>query len=164
MVALVLLPGLDGTGLLFEAFVAFLGEDIDVIVVSYPADIPLGYPELESIARSLLPPDKPFYLLGESFSGPIALSIAASPPPGLLGVILCCSFARDPLPRLAPMRALLRYLPPITPPITLLSIFLMGRFTSERLRAQLRNVLSRVAADVLVYRAHTALSVDVYHT
>ncbi len=78
MVALVLLPGLDGTGLLFDEFTSALGSDVDVIVASYPVNKPLGYAELEPIARSFIPSDNPFFLLGESFSGPIALSIAAS--------------------------------------------------------------------------------------
>jgi hypothetical protein len=103
MVALVLLPGLDGTGLLFEDFVAALGSDVDVVVARYPTDRPLDYANLEQIARSFIPPNIPFVLLGESFSGPIALSIAASSPPGLLGVIMCCSFARNPYPCLLPL-------------------------------------------------------------
>lgn len=104
MVALVLLPGLDGTGRLFVDFVAALGAEVEVTVASYPTDTPLGYAELTAVARSFLPPDQPFFLLAESFSGPIAISIAQSSPPGLLGVALCCSFARNPLPVLAPAR------------------------------------------------------------
>src|SRR5512146_2059759 len=100
MVALVLLPGLDGTGLLFSDFAASFGPDVKIIVVSYPTDAAIGYSELESIARSFLPNDQPFFLLGESFSGPIAISIAASPPSGQLGLILRCSFARSPRPAL----------------------------------------------------------------
>ena len=51
-IPLVLLPGLDGTGLLFADFVANLASDIDPIVVRYPPDVPLGYAELEAIART----------------------------------------------------------------------------------------------------------------
>ena len=60
MVSLVVLPGLDGTGQLFEDFVSALGKDIEVIVVSYPPDKLLDYAELETVARSCLPADKPF--------------------------------------------------------------------------------------------------------
>ena len=45
-------------------------------------------------------------LLAESFSGPIAIRVAADPPPGLAGVILCGTFAKNPFPWLRPVRAL----------------------------------------------------------
>jgi hypothetical protein len=54
MVTLILLPGLDGTGTLFDAFVAALGTESNVKVVSYPITEPLDYSELEAIARSAL--------------------------------------------------------------------------------------------------------------
>src|SRR5512143_111507 len=101
MSTLVLLPGLDGTGRLFGDFIAALGQDIDVIVASYPADTPLDYAELEPLVRAMLPTDRDYVLLGESFSGPLAISLAASAPPGLRGLVLCCSVARSPLPALA---------------------------------------------------------------
>jgi pimeloyl-ACP methyl ester carboxylesterase len=104
-VALVLLPGMDGTASLFSEFSTALGAEFEVIPVSYPSDVPLGYRELEQVARAALPEDKPFVLLGESFSGPIAIAIAASSPPGLLGLVLCCSFARNPLPLVATLRS-----------------------------------------------------------
>jgi pimeloyl-ACP methyl ester carboxylesterase len=101
MITSVLLPGMDGTGVLFADFVASLPPEFKPLVVAYPNDPKLGYPELEVLARAALPRDQRFILLGESFSGPVAISIAASNPPGLLGLILCCTFARSPHPLLA---------------------------------------------------------------
>jgi pimeloyl-ACP methyl ester carboxylesterase len=94
--AIVLLPGLDGTGCLFDDLVAALPSDLDPIVVRYPTHQPLTYAEHEKIARASLPNNRPFVLLGESFSGPISISIAASKPLGLVGLVLCCTFARYP--------------------------------------------------------------------
>jgi len=136
-VALVLLPGLDGTGLLFANFAASFGSDVKIIVVSYPSDAAHGYSELETITRSFLPRDLPFFLLGESFSGPIAISIAASHPPGLLGLILCCSFARSPRPSLSMFRPFLPVAPVAALPVALLSFFVLGRFSSAALRRSL---------------------------
>ena len=90
MVALILLSGMDGTNKLREAFVAALGPTIEPTVVTYPTDRPLGYPELESLVRSTLPADRPYVLLGESFSGPIAISIADSCPPALRASLTKC--------------------------------------------------------------------------
>ncbi|HEX5424169.1 MAG TPA: alpha/beta hydrolase [Candidatus Acidoferrales bacterium] len=95
-IALVLLPGLDGTGVLFDDFVANLPPDLQPIVVRYPTDKPLGYAQLEEIVRASIPTNSRFVLLGESFSGPLAISIAASKPAGLIGLVLSCTFARYP--------------------------------------------------------------------
>ena len=65
MVAGVLLPGMDGSGALFDEFVSELQSKS--IVISYP-DQPFGYEELEQHVRSRLPIDEPFMLLAESFS------------------------------------------------------------------------------------------------
>jgi len=161
MVALVLLPGLDGTGLLFADFAASFGSDVKIIVVSYPTDAAVGYSELEPVARSFLPKDQPFFLLGESFSGPIAISIAASRPPGLLGLVLCCSFARSPRPALAVLRPLLAVAPVAALPLALLSFFVLGRFASSALRRSLAESLAQVSPSALRARARAALSADV---
>lgn len=161
MVNLILLPGLDGTGLLFADFVASLGAEVNTIVVSYPTDTPLAYETLEPVVRSFLPHDEPYYLLAESFSGPLALSIAASSPPGLRGLILSCSFARNPLPLLALLRPAVNVTPVAELPMALLSFFVLGRFASPALRGMLAKSLALVAPSVIRARAVAALSVDV---
>lgn len=161
MVALVLLPGLDGTGLLFADFADSFEPDVKIIVASYPTDIPLSYAELESVARSFLPQDQPFFLLAESFSGPIGISIAASAPPGLLGLVLCCSFARSPAPMAALLRPLVGIVPVSVLPVRLLGFFLLGRFSSAAFLGALAKALALIAAPVLRARARAVLSVDV---
>lgn len=161
MVALVLLPGMDGTGELLSAFLEALDPELQPIVVSYPPDQPLDYSQLESIVRSWLPSDQPFVLLGESFSGPIAISIAVSAPRGLRGLILCCSFARNPRPIFGVLRSIVALLPVRQFPSTILSYALLGRFSSPRLRAALKQALARISPAVLCTRLRAVLSVDV---
>jgi pimeloyl-ACP methyl ester carboxylesterase len=139
--ALVLLHGMDGTGALFAAFRHALGPGVRTIVVSYPPDEDLGYAGLEAVARLQLPQDEPFTLLAESFSGPIAISIAASRPAGLRGLILVCSFGRSPRPLLAPLRPLVRFLPIRSVPTGLLAWRTLGRFATPALRLDLAAVL-----------------------
>ena len=112
---LVLLPGMDGTGELFAPFIAALGPEVSSVVVRYP-DQPQGYASHEDAARAALPEGKPFVVLGESFSGPVAISIAAASPPGLCGYILCSSFVSCPSSTLKLLRPLLGIWPPITSP------------------------------------------------
>jgi pimeloyl-ACP methyl ester carboxylesterase len=93
---LVLLPGMDGTGILFEPLIRTLPKNLSPIVVSYPGDVPLSYEQLLPHVQSALPTAEPFILLAESFSGPLALRIAATHPTGLKGIILCASFIHNP--------------------------------------------------------------------
>jgi pimeloyl-ACP methyl ester carboxylesterase len=55
-----------------------------VYVLGRPDDAS-DYATCEAIARAALPTDRSYVLLGESFPGPIAVSIAATAPPGLRG-------------------------------------------------------------------------------
>ncbi|MCE1204676.1 MAG: alpha/beta hydrolase [Holophagaceae bacterium] len=122
---LVLLPGMDGTGRMFEPFVQALG-DWEAQVVRYPPEL-TAYADCTAFARQQLPSGRPFLLLGESFSGPVALALAAERPEGLAGVILVSSFARNPRPEWLWLRPLLRLLPPLQLPRPLLRRLLLGK-------------------------------------
>lgn len=158
---LVLLPGLDGTGALLAGFRCALATRIRTSVVSYPRDPDVGYAGLEGVVRALLPRDEPFVLLAESFSGPIGISIAASRPAGLRGLILVSSFARNPRPLLAPLRPLVGLLPIRRVPIRLLAWPALGRFATPALRARLADVLSRMPPSVVRSRLRAVLEIDV---
>eukprot|EP01136_Pigoraptor_vietnamica_P024202 Opistho-1_new@77020 len=131
MVTLVLLPGMDGTGDLLDSFVAAMSPGIKVKVLRYPVAEVLDYEGLEVLVRDELPVDEPYVLLGESFSGPVAISIAASRPPQLAGLVLCCTFARNPLPLMSVFRFGLGLLPIAAMPVGILARLLLGRFYTE---------------------------------
>jgi pimeloyl-ACP methyl ester carboxylesterase len=103
MTTLLLLPGLDGTGLIFEPLLRSLPEEIDAQVVRYPADHTMSFQEHVDFARQQLPIDKPFVLLAESFSGPVGMQLLAEPPDNLIGVIFVATFSRYPIPFLLDM-------------------------------------------------------------
>jgi len=161
MVALVLLPGMDGTGQLFDDFLEALGPEVQAIVVSYPPDQVLDYAQLEAFARSRLPSEQPFVLLGESFSGPIVVSIAASAPSGLRGLVLCCSFVKNPRPALGWLRALSGVLPVGAIPTGLLSRTLLGRFSTPSIHRALLQALAGVSSRALRARVRAVLGVNV---
>ena len=151
---------MDGTGDLFESFVAALDGEFRVNVVRYPLNEPLGYGELETIARAALPAEGPFVLLGESFSGPIAVSLAGSASKELKGLILCCTFVRTPIPVLARFRWLFQYLPLAIAPVGVLSRLVLGRFSDATLRAALARSIRKVSRPALKARVRAVLSVD----
>src|SRR5258705_1882619 len=93
---LVLLPGLDGTGRLFNPLMEVLPPYLIPLVIPYPANKFLGYSKLLKYARGQIPTDKPFVLLAESFSGPVAVEFAATHPSNLEALILCASFVTNP--------------------------------------------------------------------
>jgi pimeloyl-ACP methyl ester carboxylesterase len=96
MTTLLLLPGLDGTGRVFEPLLTHLPAEIETEVVRYPDDRPISFQEHVAIARSKFPKKRAFVLLAESFSGPIGLQILAEPPNNLVGVIFVATFASYP--------------------------------------------------------------------
>jgi pimeloyl-[acyl-carrier protein] methyl ester esterase len=161
MLTLVLLPGMDGTGIFFEDFAAVAQPEFDPIIVRYPDDPSRGYAGLEAVARAALPRDKPFLILGESFSGPIAISIAASNPPGLVGLVLCVTFACNPHPLLPVTTAILKPFPPVRLPSFIQHRNLFGKYDSPRLRAKLRGVRAVVSRKTLKARLEAVASVDV---
>ena len=85
----VLLPGMDGSGRLFDP----LQQHIDgaVHAISYEPDAPTAYDELVPWILAQLPTE-PFVLVAESYSTPAAIQIAAQQPAGLKAVVLCNGF------------------------------------------------------------------------
>jgi pimeloyl-[acyl-carrier protein] methyl ester esterase len=160
--ALVLLPGLDGTGVLFRPLLDYLPNTIRPVVVAYPPDQIKDYEALLPIVLHSLPQDQPFVLLGESFSGPLAVMAAATCPKGLLGVILCASFVRNPLwlrpswLRFAARPLAFRSFRFLSPMKTML-----GGYSTPALRTLLAEALAPVRPDVLACRARAILEVDV---
>jgi pimeloyl-ACP methyl ester carboxylesterase len=156
----VLLPGLDGTGKLFSELVRALGSAIDAQIVSYPVDRPLGYAELEALVRAALPAQRRCVVLGESFSGPIAIQIAADPPAGLAGVILCGTFAKNPYPLLGWARPLAAWFPLKSLPRWLRAPLMWGSLAAQRAPTRLNRAMAGVSADVIRHRIAALLAVD----
>lgn len=155
---LVLLPGMDGTGLMFGPLVAAL-EGFETRVVRYPTEL-TSYPDCVAFARAALPRDRPFLLLGESFSGPVAIALAAEQPAGLVGLVLCVTFARNPRPGLAWLGPLLRALPPARLPLPLLRRLLLGPHPSAALLSLATTMLPQVPPLTLKQRLLAVVAVD----
>ncbi len=156
---LLLLPGMDGTGLMFEPFLQVL-RCLEPQVLRYPAEL-TSYADCIAYARTQLPRDRPFLLLGESFSGPVAIALAAEHPNQLLGLVLCVTFARCPRPRLARWAApLVRALPPLRLPRPLLRRLLLGARAPESLIRLVDTMLPQVPTATLKQRLLAVVDVD----
>jgi pimeloyl-[acyl-carrier protein] methyl ester esterase len=163
LTALVLLPGLDGTGKLFAGFIKALDPRVRAIVVAYPPDQPMGYAELDALVMGVLdklPREQRYVLLGESFSGPLAIRIAARAPAGLVGLILCASFAKNPFAWLGWTRPLAAYLPVKSLPRWVRAPLMWGSLSPDRAPSQMERAMSGVSAAVIRQRIAALLAVD----
>lgn len=158
----ILMPGMDGIGR-FRSFREALGGGIDCRALSYPPDLPLGYDALTERAREALQQETDYILIAESFSGPIAIRLAAERPLGLRGLVLAASFCASPV-RGVP-RAILRRLGTplfrLRPPLFLVKHFLLGPGVQQRLVDDLYASIDQVSAETFALRLQEILRVDV---
>lgn len=157
-----LLPGLDGTGKLFSPLLEALPKYFTVHVISYPVDEVLSYAELASLVREKLPRDRPFILLAESFSGPIAIEIASSHPSHLAAVVLSGTFVSYSVnPLLKFTSSLLgAYLFKLNPPHFIIRHFLLGPNRSKDLLETVISAIKEVSPKVLAGRLNSVFKVD----
>lgn len=97
---IVFLPGLDGSGLFFDSFRKTLPSSMTTQVLSYPRDECRTYQETVDLIYEQLPRDKEYFIVAESFSGPVAIEIASLTSLKLKGLVLVSSFCFSPLSQL----------------------------------------------------------------
>lgn len=150
---LILLPGLDGTGILFRPLLAVLPEDIRSRVISYPSGQSLSLAEHARLVAGQLP-DKKVVLLAESFSGLVALRLISDYAPRLNGVLFVGGFAQPPRRLLLRLAALVPWTGSAmrSAPSFLLRQFCLGTKADSRQLALLRQALAEVSSSVLADR------------
>jgi len=157
---LVLLPGLDGTEIFFGPLVAALPTWVKPLVVTYPTSHTNDYSDLLSVVCAATKDSKEFYVLGWSFSGPLALMLAAKEPHRIRGVILCASFVRFPLA--VPSSLRFAVVSPIVHLVRLAHRFhlLLSNNTPAKLRQDKAATLSRVPSRIVAARVRIILELD----
>lgn len=151
-----ILPGLDGTGLLTEEFAAGDWKGRAVQVMPIPKEGAQDYPSLAKKIAADLPPG-PLILLGESFSSPLALLIAAQERHRVTALILAggfCSSPVSPALSLIPVRPLFL----IRPPATILRKFLAGPDAPKSLIQRLGKAIRSVSSGTLTERVRVILA------
>ena len=154
---IILLPGMDGTGLLFEPFIRELSkhipEDLSVQAISYPCDQDLNYMQLIDYVRSRLPTEEEIILVAESFSGPIGFAMATEQPNKIRAIVFVATF-------LSPPKGLIWMLPPrlmatlmgIPLPIFFLKLLLFEQGTANETVTLFRTASGKVKRSVLAMR------------
>ncbi|HEX8255351.1 MAG TPA: alpha/beta hydrolase [Thermoanaerobaculia bacterium] len=146
---IVVLPGLDGTGRLLVPF----ASQCNARVIAYPTNRELTLDEYVEHAQI----ENGAVLIAESFSGPIAVRIAARR--SLAALVLVGSFVTPPLPRalrLLPLATMAR----LQLPDWVLSLMMLSPYTTPERMRELRDAIGAVHPRVLASRMRIALSVD----
>jgi pimeloyl-[acyl-carrier protein] methyl ester esterase len=156
---IVLLPGLDGSGQFFGDITDELSTLGDLLILKLPPKGPQDYVSLADRLAAEIPQGEPFILVGESFSGPIAIELASRGLAGLVGILLVATFPSSPMARASGI--LLRLIPLMQilplPPKAVIKTLLFFQDCQSML-GPLRDYLVRQDRDILVERVRTVLS------
>lgn len=156
-----LLPGMDGTGQMFNAFIAALNPAAPARIMHYPPDLPQNYEQLTQRVQAALPPTDPFVVIAESFSGPIAITLAARRPPNLAGLVLVSTFARSPVRIPRWMRPMLARLPRAVMTMSTPLRYALGSDATPALLAEFQQANATVSSSAWRSRIRALLEVDV---
>lgn len=132
---IVLLPGLDGTGRLFEPLLAYVGDLPEHQVISYK-NTPQNLDDLAGDVEACLDRNRPVLFVAESFSSLVALRLLERGNLQIAGILFFAGFARAPCPLLINVA---RFVPS----------FLIKFFASNRLLAKMFFLTNKMPLDVL---------------
>ena len=155
---IVLLPGLDGTGDLFARVTPFLADDLTVRIIRYPQDPNLGYAGYIELVRNEIA-DRQVLLLGESFSGPVAIRIAKQLGRQIKGIVLVATFVSNPWPGW-----LIRWAARVDPaatPAKIRDAILMGPYGDVELTKMVDEIVRTLPRPVRAARLRAVAEVDV---
>ena len=148
---LVLLPGLDGTGLLFKPLLEALPSELDVSVISYPHDVLMSYEELVEYVDARLP-EEDYILIAESFAGPIAYQLVQRKPSHLKSIVFVATFLDSLRPLLSRLSGLfspsfIRFMPDL-----IIKTVLLGSAANKEMLRLFKESLKKVSPKVLSFR------------
>jgi pimeloyl-[acyl-carrier protein] methyl ester esterase len=153
---------MDGTGKLFEPLINAIGANLETSTVSYPLEEALDYEELLNLVTSRIPKEKKHFLLGESFSGPLAVMAASRSSENLLGIILLATFVKSPMPRwMNRFKLFLRGPMLDMRPRPFIIKGLLGKECPEKTKRWVQETLPRLKREVLAARIKAVLEVNV---
>lgn len=158
-VKIVILPGLDGMAALRSAFCAELSSEFDVCAIEYPADL-VRYDDLFNWISTRLP-GQDHVIVAESFSGPLAIQIAAQRPSQLKGLVFVASFAKAPRKLPAAVLGLLRLVPFHLKVFSVMAqLVMMGRWRNAAFTQLFHDTNQKLPASTVRGRIGEVLGVD----
>jgi pimeloyl-ACP methyl ester carboxylesterase len=156
---LVLLPGLHGSAALSGQLLAVVPPEYRPIVIEFPQDRPLGYDALFELIQQRTRDIDQMIVLGESFSGPLAVRLADAAPDRVVAMVLAVTFVTCPVPRWFAgfSRLLARFMPTTRFQIRAL---LAGWNAPDALITQVQYAIATAARPVLAERIAAVSQLD----
>lgn len=155
-----MLPGFDGTGVLYEPLIAALGEQCDCVAVHYENHQAVdGY---HAQIRAACAGDAPIVLLAESFSGPLALATMAALPDQVVAGVLSTTFAKPPLALVISLAQKLRLASFTLPTVSeqVLRLFCLNGVRDVGLIREIAGVVRGVDAATMASRINALTHMD----
>jgi len=159
----VLLPGIDGTGKVFGPFIEKLPAWLEHQVIAYPSQEVVHYPELARLVYAQIPTGRPYFIVAESFAGPLALQISELADANLKALVLCATFLANPRPWLSKLAPLLlhEWVMRQPPRKWMARLFVTGNDASDALLEYAFALHKEVAPAVVMNRLYDVFAVDV---
>ncbi len=152
------LPGMDGTGALFAPVTSRLAPGIEPRVCAYPEREALDY---DALLETIVVPEGPFAIVGESFSGPLAIRLAHRYPDRVRALVLVASFAKNPSLFPSWMVMIAAFFMRFALSGFFLRLVLLGGEASASDVRSTRASIERVAPSVMATRLRAVARVDV---
>lgn len=161
-VSTIVLPGLDGSTQLLGRFCEAAPQGFSVTLVDLPIDL-YDYLALVESFRANFEQRSDCVLVAESFSGPLAVLLAARYPQVITKLILVASFVTRPLPRVAqflPWSVILR----LPLPSFFARQFMLGDTYDAEQMSELKRAVKSVSPQVLAGRLRQLERLDLCDT
>lgn len=152
---IVLLPGLDGSGKLFEPILPFLDTD-NTTVIPLPNSGAQDYETLKEYVKDKLP-NEDYILVAESFSGPIGVLLAKEGLDNLKAIVFVATFLTPPnkfllnFCKMLPINKLTKL--PFSS--LFLKIFILGYSTDKKDVLRFKKVIDSVPLQIIQKRLNT---------
>ena len=145
---------MDGTGRLFESFIEVTPAWANPIIITYETAEQNSYDYLTKFVTSKIDPAQPHIILGESFSGPIAVRVAFQSKDALIGLVLSATFISSPtlLGRIPIPNAVLEAAVENSPHRLLAKHFLLNGNSSAALLETVIGVMETLSSNIVAER------------
>ncbi|MEM8681062.1 MAG: alpha/beta hydrolase [Planctomycetota bacterium] len=153
-----MLPGLDGTDHLLTHFHRAAPDNYRMSILTLPDDPTASYDDLCDHFGDVVAATRPCTLIGESFSGPLAILLAHRYPESVRHLVLVATFVTCPITpwsKLVPWSLAFR----IRMPIALIRAIIVGQH--ERLAQSVQQAVQVQSPRTLARRLRCVLNVDV---
>jgi pimeloyl-[acyl-carrier protein] methyl ester esterase len=130
-------------------------------VLGYPKNDKMTYTQLADYIELSLPTDRDFYLLAESFGGPLAIELAVRRPKQVKGIILSATFVESPIFGSWALSPLSNMLPIQLIPGFVWEYALMGHAHNPELKTHVAQTMTSVNTSVVHHRIKEVLHTKV---